>query len=125
MTFDDFTVKFIVDENIADWLEIYNWILALARMKELNLDPHDGQEATVSDATLFILTSNKNINIKVYFRDLFPVSITGLEFDSTVSDLDPPIGEATFKYCYYEFEIVGASAVGDLPTGCATEPPPP
>ncbi len=124
--FEDLSLKFIVDENMVDWIEVYSWILALARVKELNLDDVKGQPATVSDATLFILTSNRNVNIKVFFRDLFPTNLTGLDFDATVTELVPIIGEATFKFCYYDVEVVGEDQLNvELSEFCATHLPPP
>ncbi len=124
--FEDLTLKFMVNENMADWLEVYNWIRALSRIKELNLDDVADQPATVSDATLFLLTSNRNVNIKVFFRDLFPTNITGLDFDATVTDIDPIIGNATFTFCYYDVEVVGENQLDlELSEFCPTELPPP
>jgi len=124
--YEDLSLKFMVDENLGDWLEVYNWMLALSRVKELNLDDVGNQPATVSDATLFILTSNQNVNIRVFFRDLFPTNINGLEFDATVTDLDPIIGEATFKFCYYDVEVVGQDQLDlELSDFCVTAIPPP
>ncbi len=126
IVFEDLSLKFMIDENLADWLEIYNWMLALARIKELSLDPVNGQPARVSDATLFILTSSRNVNIKVFFKDLFPTNLTGVEFDATVTDLDPIIGEATFKFCYYDIEVVGQDQIDvELSDLCATALPSP
>lgn len=109
--FEDLIVKFMVNETIANWLEIYNWVRALSRIKDLNLDTQDGQEAKVSDALLYILTSNRNVNIRVFFRDLFPTNLTSLDFDATVTDIDPLIADATFKFCYYDIEVVGRDQV--------------
>ena len=124
--FGDLSLKFMVNENIADWLEVYNWILAMARIKELNLDDVGDQTSKVSDATLFILTSSRNVNIKVFFRDLFPTNLTGIDFESTVTDLDPILGQASFKFCYYDVEVVGEDQVNvELADFCATALPPP
>ena len=124
--FEDLSLKFIVNENIADWLEIYNWILAMAHIKELSLDDVGDQTSKVSDATLFILTSSRNVSIKVFFRDLFPTNLSGIDFESTVTDLDPPVGQASFKFCYYDVEVVGQDQVDlELSEFCATALPPP
>lgn len=124
--FEDLSLKFMVDENLVDWLEVYNWILALSRIKELSLGDVGGQSARVSDATLFILTSSRNVNIKVFFKDLFPTNLSGIEFDATVTDLDPIIGEATFKFCYYDVEVIGQNQLGiELSDLCPTALPSP
>ena len=109
--FEDLIVKFMVNETLANWLEIYNWVRALARIKELNLDTQDGQEAKVSDALLYILTSNRNVNVRVFFRDLFPTNLSSLEFDAAVTDIDPIMADTTFKFCYYDIEVVGRDQV--------------
>ena len=119
--FEPLSLKFMVDENLTDWLEVYNWILALSRIKELSLGDVGGQPATVSDATLYILTSSRNVNVRVFFRDLFPTNITGIEFDATVTDLDPIVGEATFKFCYYDIEVIGQDQLDlELSEFCST-----
>lgn len=124
VTFAPFTVKFIIDENLADWLEIFNWIQALSRVKALDLDPENGQTATVSDGTLYLLTSNSNVNVKVTFKDMFPVILAGLSFDSAVKEVVPIIGEATFAYSYYDVEVVGALVGPILSAVCAVVLPP-
>ena len=119
--FEDLIIKFMVNENITNWLEIYNWVKALSRIKELNLDTQNGQEARVSDATLFILTSSRNVNIKIFFRDLFPINLTSLDFDATVTDIDPLIADGTFKFCYYDIEVVGRDQMDlEISAFCAT-----
>lgn len=122
--FAPFTMKFVIDENLSDWLEIFNWVQALARVKELNLDPVNGQTATVSDGTLYLLTSNKNVNVKVTFRDMFPIALSGIDFDSAVTDLPAVLGTVTFAYSYYDVEVVGAVSVPTLPEDCAVALPP-
>jgi hypothetical protein len=80
----------------------------------------------VSDATLLILTSARNVNVKVFFRDLFPINLTGLEFDAAVTDLDPIIGTATFKFCYIDVEVIGQDQLDlELSAFCPTAIPPP
>ena len=54
-----------------------------------------------SDASLLILTSNYNANIKIKFKDIFPVSLTSLDFTATDSDVNYFTAEASFKYTVY------------------------
>jgi hypothetical protein len=44
-----------------------------------------------------------NPKLEIKFRNLLPVSMTGFEFDSSVTDLVPFTSEITFAYDYYEF----------------------
>ena len=124
--FEDLNIKFQVSENFSNWLEIFNWVQALARIKRLELETVDDQEATVSDATLYILTSSRNVNVRVFFRDLFPTNLTSLDFDAAVTDIDPVMADATFKFCYYDVEVVGRDQVDfEISEFCPTALPPP
>ena len=51
-----------------------------------------------SDATLMILTSKNNANLEVRFRDLYPISLSVLDFNST-----DDATSVTFEYKIYEF----------------------
>ena len=54
-----------------------------------------------SDGSLRILNSNFQTLGIVKFADLYPTSITSLEFDATESDINYFTAEATFKYTIY------------------------
>ena len=56
------------------------------------------------DGTLSILNSNYREVAKVKFNDLFPVSITSLDFDATNTDVQYFTAEATFKYTIYDLK---------------------
>ena len=113
MEFDDFTLRFLVDENLENYNEISNWIRglgfpeSLAQIYELqqsnpNLDqPRKGQLNMYSDATLNVLSSNQNANFKIKFKDMFPYSLTTLQFDATDTDIDYFTAEVSFKYTMF------------------------
>ena len=54
-----------------------------------------------SDATMNVLTSAQNTNFKIKYKDIFPVSLSDLEFDATDQDIQYFTAEATFKYTIY------------------------
>ena len=41
-----------------------------------------------SDATLFILTSKNNPNIEIRFSDIYPISLSGLDYNQQESDIN-------------------------------------
>lgn len=111
--FNDLTLRFLVDENLENYMEIQNWIRGLGFPEDLK-EIYDWQKSNpgmdlqnknqmnlYSDATLTVLTSSNNSNFKVKFLDLFPYSLTDLQFDATDSDIDYLTAEATFKYTIY------------------------
>jgi hypothetical protein len=108
-SYGDLTLRFLVDENMENYMIIHNWLIGLGfpettqQYKNLISD-EDGEEDiknSYSDGTLHILNSNFNTFRKVNFKDLFPVSLTSLEFDATQTDVQYFTAIATFKYTIY------------------------
>ena len=59
-----------------------------------------------SDATLIVYNSSFNEIVKVYFRDVFPVSLSTINFDASAGDIDYVTADATFKYSIYDIEVM-------------------
>ncbi len=47
------------------------------------------------------MTSHNNANHIVEFKNLFPVSLSGVPFDATVGDVEYLLADVTFKYEKY------------------------
>lgn len=112
--YGDLSIKFLVDENMENYMAIHNWITGLGfpettnQYKELTTNNggiRDPKEA-FSDGSLYILNSNYNTTATVKFKDLFPVSISSLDFNSTLTDVQYFTADVSFKYTYYEIETV-------------------
>ena len=110
LTFGDFTLRFLVDENMENYLSVYGWLKGLGfpesgkQFKDITTDSdgiRDPKEA-FCDGTLSIQNSNYREVAKVKFNDLFPTSLTSLDFDATATDVQYLTAEATFKYTIYE-----------------------
>jgi hypothetical protein len=104
ITFEDFNLKFLVDENLENYLEIYKWIKGLGYPESLDqiYDLRRSEGGLYSDGTLQVLNSNQRPNFMVKYYDLFPYGLTTLLFDSTLTDSDPFTAEVKFKYTYFE-----------------------
>jgi hypothetical protein len=104
--YGDLIITFKVDENMANYLEIFNWIKAIGFPD--NFDQHKevdpkfvsaGSGAGVySDATLTILSSAMNPINQINFEDAFPVALTDFNFDSRNTDVEYVEATATFKF---------------------------
>ena len=110
LTFGDFTLRFLVDENMENYISVYDWLTGLGfpeTTKEFAdlIKDKDGQrdpKEAFCDGTLRILNSNYREVAKVSFNDLFPTSLTSLDFDATNTDVQYFTAEATFKYTVYK-----------------------
>lgn len=112
LTYDQLTVQFLVDEQMANYQAIYNWIIALGfpesyeqytTFTESDTNNYSELATNYSDATLQILTGNNTVARAVQFIDLFPISLDSLQFAGTNNDVQYLIGNATFRYGYYKF----------------------
>ena len=108
LTYGDLTVRFIVDENLENYMIVHNWLTGLG-FPESTQDYTDlitkndtkDPKSAFSDASLHILNSNfKDVAI-VKFKDIFPYSLSSLEFDATATDVQYFTAEASFKYTVY------------------------
>ena len=114
LDFGDLNIRFLVDEDLKNFMEIQNWLRGLGfpesiqEFRDLETSGtvprrdyvQSGQDI-YSDGTLQILSSNFNAKFNVNFKDLFPVSLTTLTFDATDTDIEYFTADATFKYTAY------------------------
>ena len=63
-------------------------------------------ELLLSDGTLIILDSNKNANIELTFKEMFPVAVGSIELNTTEADITPPSFTVTFKYSDYSIKVL-------------------
>jgi hypothetical protein len=113
IVFEDFTLRFLVDEDLENYMEIYNWIRGLGYPESLQeiydfqnsnptfQQPDKSQMNLYSDGTLQVLTSKENPNFKVSFKDMWPYSLSTLTFDATDEDVQYFTADVTFKYTIY------------------------
>ena len=109
--FEELTIRFIVDEELQNWLEMKEWIYGLGypNSQEEYGELSKGiklKGVKYSDGILMILTSHKNAQIKVTFQDLWPVTLSGLQLDSSVAEVDYVTADATFAYTIYNVERI-------------------
>ena len=116
--FGDFNISFIVSENMQNYKELYTWIIGLTQYddatytafinKRLSRFPGatkgsaSAQSANFSDASLFILNSSNLPKVEVKFKQLFPINLSPLSFDTTVDNIQYLVCGATFKYQSFE-----------------------
>ena len=109
LSYGDFSFRFLVDENLENYMKIHNWLTGLGYpettqdYKDLttNVDGIRDPKEAFSDGALHILNSNYRDIAIVKFNDLFPVFLTPLEFEATDTDINYFTAEVTFKYTVY------------------------
>ena len=123
IVFDDFTVRFLVDEDLKNYMELQKWIRGLGypeSLQEIYDLQNEERDITTksshmmdiySDGTLTVLGSSQNAIFKILFRDLWPYSLTTLQFDATDTDINYFTAEVGFKYTIYNITDISGDAL--------------
>jgi hypothetical protein len=121
INFGEFTIRFLVSEDMSNYLELYRWLLALGFPNDYSqfktftekrpsrfpfVTKLNGQEEVLaySDGTLTILDSTNNPKVNIIFKNLFPISLQSLDFDIASQTVEYFTAIATFKYTFFEVE---------------------
>lgn len=117
LNYSEFQLSFKVDEDMTNYIELYDWLLQLhfpedfAQAKNI----YDKQnnvdflaDGPYSDATLTILNSAMNPNVEVIFEDAYPIALSDLQFSTTAGSVDYIECQATFRYKLFRILKNGA-----------------
>jgi hypothetical protein len=111
--FGDLTLRFLVDEDLVNYMELQRWIRGLGYPENMDefrklegeavLPANFGQagDNIYSDGTLQILSSNLVPSFQVVFNDLFPYTLSTVTFDATDTDIEYFTADVSFKYTIY------------------------
>ncbi len=127
LTFDNLEISFLVDEKLTNYRELHQWLVGIgfpkarsqfSSFKSENSDVFPtgsqvkgettstgvptGTQSMFGDATLTVMTSKNNPIIEVRFSDLYPVSLSALQFDQQLTDTTYLTASCTFTYKLYE-----------------------
>ena len=108
--YGELPIQFLVDEDMLNYTLIHNWMVGLGFPESMSqyrewVTNESGQRDTglqYSDATLKILNSNYNTTAQINFWDLYPTSLSTLEFTATDTDINYLTANVTFSYLYYQ-----------------------
>ena len=111
--FGDLTLRFLVDEDLVNYMELQRWIRGLGYPEDMDEFRKIEGEAVMpgnfgnsgdqiySDGTLQILSSNLVPAFQVVFTDLFPYTLSTVMFDATDTDIEYFTADVSFKYTIY------------------------
>jgi len=124
LDFSPMELTFIVQENLQNWREIHDWMTGIGFPKSPTQFANAVNEATqegykepingeltnpnvlTTDATLTILTNKNNPVIQANFRNMYPTSLSGLQFNTQDTDASPLTATVTMNYDFYEIVVL-------------------
>jgi hypothetical protein len=92
ITFDALSLRFAIDEDMTNYTEMFNWL----KSNTDTIERHD--------MILSIMSSHNNVNKQFQFKDSFPTSLSGVNFNSQSTDITYLQADVTFRY--NEFAII-------------------
>jgi len=104
LVFDPLTVTFMVDEDLRNWEETYNWIKGLTF-------PHNNAEYSkqkrkglYSDATLTINKNSQTTNMRFKFLNCHPTSLGPINFATSDDANSVAVADLTLQFDLFEIE---------------------
>lgn len=90
--YSPFNVRMLVNEDMENYQEILNWILANQKSEKI----------IKADISLTIMSSHFNPNKRIVYSNAFPTSISGFEFSVQNNDSDYAQCDVEFQYDYFK-----------------------
>ena len=131
LTYDDFYVTFLVDEQLKNYTEMHDWLINCAapqmrsqfqgkerpagipkrpqtEIMDLILgNVPESDRDLYSNLDLFIMSSKNNPVVKIQMVEAFPISLTNIEYSHQESDVTYAECTATFAFSYFTISAIG------------------
>ena len=103
--FEDLMISFKVDEEMKTYVEMTRWLresVGERSYKQRADVVADKSRGVMSDITVTTLDSRGNPGVSFKFIDCFPVSVSSVTLDVTMSDVGFATVDVSFKHAGYE-----------------------
>ena len=131
LTYDDFYVTFLVDEELKNYTEMHDWLINCAAPQERSQfrgkerpagipkrpqteimdlilgNVKESDRDLYSNLDLFIMSSKNNPVVKIQMVEAFPISLTNIEYSHQESDVTYAECTATFAFSYFTISAIG------------------
>lgn len=110
LSYNEFDITFMVDEQLQSWNELYKWLLAIGSPKSTDerlrqnylQNNYTTGQSYYCDSSLTIMSALNNPLLRVNFQRMFPISISDIKFDTQLSADAIVTAAARFQYEYFE-----------------------
>jgi hypothetical protein len=119
LIYDTLNATFLVNEDLSDWQQLHDWIRGMTF-------PHDFAEYVnlaklsaasqirvgskvppqYTDGSVTIFTNKNNPQIRINLKDMFPTTLSGIQFSAMDSAENIITCDVSFRYSYYNIERI-------------------
>lgn len=104
LSYNDLNITFLVGENLRDYLSVFDWMVALGKP-----DNFEQYRDWFSDCNVFVLNSNLKPVFSYRFTDVYPIELSGINYDTTLSEVQYATATVTFKYTRFYIDPINNS----------------
>jgi hypothetical protein len=106
LTYQPLEISFMIDEEMQSWKNLYDWFISIADPEGF-AGRRQGNELQqikyFSDATLTVLNNLNNPVLRIAFTNVFPLTMSSIDFDTRLSADTMITCSATFRYQSYKY----------------------
>lgn len=111
LVYEPLNVEFLLDEDLYSWTTIFDWMQGIAFPKEFeqykqlpSLSRYSEGKAhpQYADGELTVLSATNIPRLKIKYIDMFPISLSQVQFDIRLGAEHTMTSSAVFKYKRYE-----------------------
>jgi hypothetical protein len=97
LIYNTMDIEFSINENLSSWLVIYEWMRdnTTGNFRYKNVD-----------AIVTVLSNMNNPKLRVKYSNVFPTTLGDIEFDTRLSAEEHISVSATFRFDFYEIEVL-------------------
>ena len=129
LDYANLSISFIVDEYLENYISLHNWMVGIGfpeKREQFQIyrdvtsnTPASGKTPPVdlagkaipdkslfSDAFIQILSNKNNPIVEVNFENIFPTSLSALDYTQNATDVDYMVATADFAYQIYEIKTL-------------------
>ena len=129
LEYENLSISFIVDEYLENYTSLHNWMVGIGfpenreqfrTFRDVTSNTPAGgkapsidligkavpDKAMYSDAFLQILSNKNNPIVEVNFENMFPISLSALDFSQAATDVEYMVATAEFAYQIYEIKTL-------------------
>lgn len=115
MVYNRLEISFLIDAELKAWTDIHDWMRDLttpvkneeySNLWRRQTILSEKQGAQYADGILTIMSGLNNPKFRIKYSNLFPTSLSDIQFKSTGSTDDVLTATASFRYDYFDIERI-------------------
>ena len=118
ITYENFDMTFLVDENLENYRELYDWMVNIGFPERHNQFRNEerreegggvkriGDRELYDDIMITILSSKNNPVVRMRLYEAWPIQLGGLEYTQAGTDVEYLTCDVSWAYMYYDFKSV-------------------